>query len=138
MPSGDLVIRDPWVLCHRCDTQVARTRGTPDDAWPGVFPSPRLLGSGWHIGRDEVWRPESKVSSRAREGKEPLASHHRAVMTVQVDKIGLDPVTGKPTLIGETVVYKTEPRGVEGYVAPGRLVECPKCGAVSRYNPPGK
>ena len=135
-PPGDLRVVGATVLCSRCGVQVARNRAAPGEEWAGFrFPSPRLEGTGWHVGDDGVWRPESNVRRRVRQGQRPLPSHRRVVMKVYSDKLGIDPTTGENVTIGVPVEYETPPQAVEAYIAPGRLVECPACGAISRFTP---
>jgi hypothetical protein len=97
------------------------------------FPSPRLLGTGWHI-VDGVWHLAEHGQDHLDRGNLPHPAHPRGQLRIYSEKIGLDPATGRPVLLEPPEVIVVQRGSPEAHLAPGRLVACPSCGAISRWN----
>ena len=133
-PPGKLRVVGATVLCSRCGVQVARTRTSQDEPWPRPFLSPRLLGTGWHI-VDGVWRLEGHGKALFERGGRPHPAHRRGRMRIYSEKVGADPTTGRGVVLEAPELTVKSAGAPEAYVAPGGLVACTSCGAISRWSP---
>lgn len=133
-PPADLVIVGATVLCPRCRVQVARTQAAKGERWQMSFPSPRLLGTGWHI-IDGVWWLEGHGKARLERGGLPHPAHRRGQMRIYSEKIGADPVTDRGVVLEPPELTVKSAGAPEAHIASGGLVACPSCDAISRWNP---